>query len=219
MRKILFGLLIVSLAASMSLAYPATSGEVTNVPIKGLWMTHLSSYETLGAKCQIGANTFQYIRNMSGQSLVQGEPVFTSLVSADGYTVTTYEAGDFNLYEFFQGVVYCDKYGGTTIDATDTAADGSTEATSRLGWIVTEGVARAYVSGEGTDIAVGDVLQGFNNLVSTDVNHLQYGRGFWTSSIIADQATNEAASEGNPRALEASGTANTVRLIKVLLRP
>jgi len=219
MRKLLFGLLIIFAVASASFATPAVSGEVTDTPQWGLWKTHLSGTDILGAKSQIGANTYQYVRNISGQSLVQGEPVFTSLVSADGYSVTTYEAGDFNLYEYFQGVVLCDRYGGTTIAASETDGSASVEATSQMGWIVTEGVARAYVSGEGTDIALGDVLQGFNNLVAADVNHLQFGRGFWTSSIIADQATNEAAAEGNARALEASGTANDVRLIKVLLRP
>lgn len=216
MKKLILGLLAVFLIAGMAVAYPATSGEVTDTPAAGLFKTHLSSTDVLGATCQIGANTFKYVRNLSTEEVFQGEPVFHTVASADGYSVDAYESSD--MFEHLAGIAYCNKWGGTTIHVTTEVATASTEAHSIDFWIVEKGVARAQVSGEGTDIDVGDVLTGYINVVPTNNDHLQYLRDFATSNTATVPSSYEANYVWSPVALEAKASSAPVGLIKVWLR-
>ena len=150
MKKLILGILCIALfMTGAAIAYPLSSGTVTDVPAPGLWKSHLSANQKLGAKCQIGGNEFQYVlnKNTIGTQEFQGQPAFWNFGVADGYTVGSYEGT--SSYEAFAGIWYCDAWGDTTIKATGE------------GWIVISGVCEAYLADIGGDITKGDILIGY----------------------------------------------------------
>ena len=71
MKKIILAILCIALYAGVAFAYADGTG-VYDLPQTGLWKTHLSATQELGAKCQIGGQTYQYVYNNCGTQEFQG---------------------------------------------------------------------------------------------------------------------------------------------------
>lgn len=183
MKKVLLSILVFCLMVGAAIAYPTTTGTVTDTPQAGLWETHLSANQTHGALCVIGGNEFKYVTNNSTVDAWQGEPAWYDWAEGNDYEVTFYESSNF--YDAFAGIWYCDRY-------------GSTEVTSgEAGWIQTRGVGEALVSQEGTAVAAGDVLAG--STMPNSVPSLTATSGqFYLVRDHASYTTNEAGGVSGP---------------------
>lgn len=177
-------LVVLGLGYAVVHAYPVGSGNI-EAPQTGVYKQGLSANQTLGATAQIGANTYRFVKNNCGNIAYQGEPAFMRISSADGYTVTSYESSA--MLEHFQGIWACDQYGGTSIQPL------------AMGWIVEKGVCSAYISGEGTNIAVGDVLGGMITLTTTNAasaqSYMKFLRGTNTTMASSFEIVSPIALE------------------------
>ena len=199
---------ILMCAVYVAFAYPTSTGVVTDVPAVGVWKNILSANQVKGAMCQIGGNRFVYCLNNSGSPAFQTEPAFLRIASADGYTVTTYESTTY--YTLLLGPWYCSQYGDLTI------TNGS------YGWVQIAGVGNMNVSGEGTAIAVGDVLAGSStpSVLTTDASVRAWAK---RDHAIRTSSTSTATYEVNvlnfPKAMGTRTDAAGQGSIPVLLSP
>ena len=210
MKKVLFSVLIIALFAGVAMAYPETTGDISDVPQPGLWKSHLSSNQKLGAKCQIGSNTYQYVYNNAGTTEYQGHPAFwdwDAAAGGNGYYVTDAN-GMVSTYEAFAGIWLCDAWGGNSVGS------------GLYGWIVTGGVCEAYLCAPsgGTSIATGEVLVGTGTTEGNTQgeDYLIYLRGVVTGALT--QATSEAIAVSWPRSLDPM-TSSTPALRTIMVRP
>ena len=158
------------------------------------------------------------------ETCAQGEPAYFQITGAyasvDAYSVTTYET--ISLFEDFAGIVVCDSYGNTTINA-NTAYNITAESTGTMyeGWIMTRGVCYAMCSGEGTAIAVGDVLGGNLAINANSAHTLARSRAQYTSASALDRTgtgSMEVVVLKSPVALQALANTGGKALIPVWLK-
>jgi len=142
-----------------------------HVPSPGI-KTHGTLAEMYG---KIGfddnGNKFRFVLNSSGTNEYGGHPAFYARAQSNDYTVGRYLST--SSLESFAGIWHCNDVGSTTI------------ANGYYGWIQISGTRTAYVTTEGTSIAVGDVLIGSVEASSTDTagqSFLTRGRAAVTSS-------------------------------------
>jgi len=207
MRKLMIGLLCAAMMASLAFASPIATGEVARVPVRGSMASHLNTTEVLGAVGCIGQNEFVYVQNKSGFSMYQGEPAYW-WGNGNGYQFTNEAAA---VYDGFMGIILCDATG-----TLEVASDG-------YGWVQTRGVAWAYVSDEGTDIAVGDVLVGIAVTTPTANptgvgGQFALGRDHAAYTSATGSGSYEMSVLNYPKALETQTTTSPI-LIRVLVRP
>lgn len=214
MKKFLLSFLVIALFAGMAMAYPETTGDISDVPQPGLWKSHLSSNQKLGAKCQIGSNTYQYVYNNSGTTEYQGHPAYWDWDydgGGYGYIVTDVHGMGSATYESFAGIWLCDAWGETSVGS------------AAYGWIVVAGVCEAYlaVAPLGTNIATGEVLCGYltDEGYTEGEDFLVYLRGTVTGdNSVVDATTVEALAVSWPRALDPM-TSSTPALRTIMVRP
>jgi hypothetical protein len=205
MKKLLSFLIALSLVLGVGIALAT---DISDAPMPGLFKSQLSSSQKPGAYCVIGPNTYRYVLNNSATIEYQGEPAFYNWNAGNDYTVGY--GLNTSSYEAFAGIWACDAFGDDTV------------AASTYGWIQTKGAnSYAYVSGEGTAIAVGDVL-GFSVLgnYNSDGNAgsrwLARLRGVRTTTTVV---TTEARDwPGYPRAGQAYSTTTAAAQKTIILR-
>lgn len=144
MKKLIAIVFLFTFIFSVGAAFAA---KVTPIPAPGVKIWSDGATDEYGKYSWVdNGNRYRLIYNASDACVYAGEPVFYIFSTGNDYSVTRF--GTTGSYEAMAGIVYCDTTGNDSI-----TKEG-------YGWIQDNGLASAWVSGEGTNIFMGTVLQG-----------------------------------------------------------
>jgi hypothetical protein len=137
--------ILIALFAVLALSSFAVATKVDDIPSIGIKLQGNSSQQYGKIGYDDNGNKYRLVYNNSGTIEYQGEPAFYNLGVGNDYTVGF--GSDTSSFESFAGVWFCDVDGNKTIAA---ASYGLIQIAGYCSY--------AYVSCEGTAIAIGDKL-------------------------------------------------------------